>query len=151
MPSIGKSLLGASLPQVKDCALDQERARGNMPLARLDAKPQDRDMTQEQWCVFAGLRAFPCLQIRSLSVALAQDTLVLNTPEVCNVAFQAPVCELIGFIHMFFPRQEDPVSNSGDMNPGAYRLGNLNNPLLCGRVLGLVRLLGLMASPYVAS
>lgn len=82
LPSRGESLLGRGHPKLKDCKEESERSRGNLPLARLDAKPQDRDMTQEQWCAFAALRAFPCLQIRSLSGGLAQKTLVLDSPEV---------------------------------------------------------------------
>ena len=113
LTSTGKSLLGASLPELKDCMREQERARGNVPLAWLDAQP--KDMAQEQWCAFAGLHAYPCSQIRSLSVALEQDTLVLDKPEVCSVAFEAPVSELAVCIHLFFPPNKIPVNKTGGM------------------------------------
>jgi hypothetical protein len=82
LPSCGNSLLGAIHPTLLDCTPEEEQARGNKPLARLDAKPQDRVMTEQQWCAFAGLRAFPCLQIRNLSAGLVQDMLLLDRPEV---------------------------------------------------------------------
>lgn len=78
--SPGPSHLGTGRPALQDCTADEEQARGNVPLTRLDAKP--RDMTEDQWVAFSGLRAFPCLQIRSLSAGLAQETLCVDRPKV---------------------------------------------------------------------
>lgn len=81
----GSSLLGPGRPALQDGDTVEELARGNVPLARLDAKP--RCMTDDHWVAFAGLRAFPCLQIRSLSAGLAQDTFCLDRPEVRSHSF----------------------------------------------------------------
>jgi hypothetical protein len=81
------SLLGSSHPILHDCECAVETARGNTPLARLDAKPQEDVVTEQQWCAFAGLRAFPCSQIRNLCVGLELDTLVLDRPEVRFIIF----------------------------------------------------------------
>jgi hypothetical protein len=83
------SLLGSNRPMLADCESAMEMARGNAPLARLDAKPQDSVVTEQQWCAFAGLRAFPCSQIRNLSVGLQLDTFVLDRPEVRFMLFSA--------------------------------------------------------------
>jgi hypothetical protein len=79
-----RSLLGQGHPQLQDCSTHEEQARGNMPLAFIDAKPQDRIMTEQQWSAFASLRAFPCLQIIHLTGELERDSLVLERPEVYN-------------------------------------------------------------------
>lgn len=88
----GTSRLDTSSPELQDCSPQEEQARGNVPLARLDAKPLGRVMTEEQWVAFAGLRAFPCSQIRSISVGLTQETLILDRPEVRFLVLCARNC-----------------------------------------------------------
>jgi hypothetical protein len=73
------SLLDIKYPMLHDCEPPVEAARGNTPLARLDAKPQDSIMTEQQWCVFPGLRALPCSQIKNLSAGLKRDTFAGQT------------------------------------------------------------------------
>lgn len=96
----GDSRLRAGCPLLQDCSPEVEKARGNVPLARLDAMPGDNSMTEEQWVAFAGLRAFPCLQIRNLGAGLAQETLLLERPEVCpSPAASLLVACLLLFLH----------------------------------------------------
>jgi hypothetical protein len=76
------SRLGSNHPMLQDCQSRLEKERGNIALAWLDIKPKDSVVTEQQWSAFAELRAFPCSQIRNLSVGLELDTFVLDRPEV---------------------------------------------------------------------
>lgn len=82
LPSCATSLLGPGYPKLADCSSHEESLRGNLPLAELNAKPQDKVMNEVQWCVFAGLRAYPCSQIRNLCVGLREENILLHRPEV---------------------------------------------------------------------
>jgi hypothetical protein len=70
----------AARSYLSDTNCIQKAFRGNTSMAELRDMPES--WTFEQWHAFAGVRAFPVQQLRVLCVALKDQTLKLEDPEV---------------------------------------------------------------------
>jgi hypothetical protein len=77
----GEALKG-SADAIADCSDAWHKKRGNLALTEQTCRPTSWSL--DQWLAFAGLRAYPNVQFRRLTVALQDDTLLLESPQVCS-------------------------------------------------------------------